>query len=100
MSNAPRMREYAFERMNHLLTTLAFQVQRAVKVPGPEEIHDVRVSTRRFSQGLLLFGEFFPSWEVKKIQRRLKLRKPSFAPRLNRVGSLFFTLVLVKQLKI
>ena len=72
MSNAPRMREYAFEQMNHLLTTLAFQVQRAVKVPGPEEIHDVRVSTRRFSQGLLLFGEFFPSWEVKKIQRRLK----------------------------
>jgi hypothetical protein len=30
------------------------------------------VSIRRFSQGLLLFEEFFPRWEVKKIKRRLK----------------------------
>ena len=66
------MRDYALDQMNHLLTRLAFQIHRAAKVPGPEEIHDVRVSIRRFSQGLLLFHDFFPPWEVKKIRRRLK----------------------------
>jgi CHAD domain-containing protein len=69
---APGIREYALDQMNHLLSRLAFQIHRAAKVPGPEEIHDVRVSIRRFSQGLLLFQDFFPPWEVKKIRRRLK----------------------------
>jgi CHAD domain-containing protein len=68
----PGMRDYALDQMNHLLTRLAFQIHRAAKVPGPEEIHDVRVSIRRFSQGLLLFEDLFPPWEVKKIRRRLK----------------------------
>ncbi len=58
--------------MNRLLTTLAFQVHRAAKKPGPDEIHDLRVSIRRFSQGLQLFADFFPKWEVKKIRRMLK----------------------------
>ena len=59
------------EQMNHLLTNLAFQVHRAGKKPGPDEIHDVRVSIRRFSQGLILYGGFFPKWEVKKVRKRL-----------------------------
>jgi CHAD domain-containing protein len=66
------MHDYAIEQMNRLLTTLAFQVHRAAKKPGPEEIHDLRVSIRRFSQGLQLFADFFPKWEVKKIRRMLK----------------------------
>src|SRR5258708_24904473 len=44
------IREYAMEQMNHLLTNLAFQVHRAGKTPGPDEIHDVRVSIRRFAR--------------------------------------------------
>ena len=72
MSAAPNLRDYALDQMNHLLTRLAFQTHRAAKAPGPEEIHDVRVSIRRFSQGLLLFHDLFPPWEVKKIKRRLK----------------------------
>jgi CHAD domain-containing protein len=64
--------DYAIEQMNRLLNTLAYQVHRAAKKPGPEEIHDLRVSVRRFSQGLLLFADFFPKWEVKKIRRMLK----------------------------
>jgi CHAD domain-containing protein len=72
MSGAPGLRDYALEQMNHLLTRLAFQIHRAAKVPGPGEIHDVRVGIRRFGQGLLLFQDFFPPWEVKKIRRRLK----------------------------
>jgi CHAD domain-containing protein len=66
------MHDYAIEQMNRLLTTLAFQVHRAAKKPGPDEIHDLRVSIRRFSQGLQLFADFFPRWEVKKIRRMLK----------------------------
>lgn len=72
MSAAPGIRDFAMDQMNHLLTRLAFQIHRASKAPGPEEIHDVRVSIRRFSQGLLLFNDLFPPWEVKKIKRRLK----------------------------
>jgi CHAD domain-containing protein len=64
--------DYAIEQMNRLLTSLAFQVHRAAKKPGPEEIHDLRVSIRRFSQGLQLFSDFFPKWEVKKIRTMLK----------------------------
>jgi CHAD domain-containing protein len=64
--------DFAIEQMNRLLTTLAFQVHRAAKKPGPDEIHDLRVSVRRFSQGLQLFADFFPKWEVKKIRKMLK----------------------------
>jgi CHAD domain-containing protein len=64
--------DYAIEQMNRLLTTLAYEVHRAAKKPGPDEIHDLRVSVRRFSQGLELFGDFFPNWEVRKIRRMLK----------------------------
>jgi CHAD domain-containing protein len=66
------MHDYAIEQMNRLLTTLAFQVHRAAKKPGPDEIHDLRVSIRRFSQALQLFADFFPKWEIKKIRRMLK----------------------------
>jgi len=64
--------DYAVEQMNHLLTTLAYQVHRAAKKPGANEIHDLRVSIRRFSQGLSVFEDFFPKWEAKKIKRLLK----------------------------
>ena len=47
-------------------------MHRAAKKPGPDEIHDLRVSIRRFSQGLQLFSDFFPKWEIKKIDRMLK----------------------------
>ena len=30
------------------------------------------MSIRRFSQGLQLFADFFPKWEIKKIRRMLK----------------------------
>lgn len=58
--------------MNRLLTAMAFQVHRAAKRPGAGEIHDLRVSIRRFLQGLQLFLAFFPKSEVKKIRRMLK----------------------------
>jgi CHAD domain-containing protein len=72
MNRSVGIHDYAIEQMNHLLTRLAFQVHRAAKTPGPDEIHDLRVSIRRFSQGLLLFSDFFPKWEEKKIKKMLK----------------------------
>jgi CHAD domain-containing protein len=69
---AAAIHDYAIERMNHLLTTLAFQIHRAAKRPGPKEIHDLRVSIRRFTQGLRLFVDFFPRLEAKKIRRMLR----------------------------
>lgn len=71
MTNA-NIHDYAIEQMNRLLTGLAFQVHRAAKKAGPDEIHDLRVSIRRFSQGLELFAAFFPKFEVKKVSRMLK----------------------------
>lgn len=66
------MHDYAIEQMNGLLTRLAFQAHRAAKHPGSDEIHDLRVSIRRFSQALLVFADFFPKWEAKKVKRMLK----------------------------
>jgi CHAD domain-containing protein len=71
-SGKSSIHDYAIEQMNRLLTSLAYQVHRAARKPGPGEIHDLRVSVRRFSQGLQLFADFFPKWEVKKIRRMLK----------------------------
>lgn len=72
MKSATGIHDYAVEQMNRLLTRLAFQVHRAARKPGSTEIHDLRVSIRRFTQGLLLFTDMFPKWEVKKIKRMLK----------------------------
>jgi len=72
MTAATSIRDYAIDQVNHLLTRLAFQVHRAAKEPGPDEIHDLRVGIRRFSQGLSVFRDFFPPWEVKKVKKRLK----------------------------
>jgi CHAD domain-containing protein len=72
MTTAQPIRDYAKEQLNHLLSRLAFEVHRAAKQPGPDEIHDLRVSIRRFSQGLSVFHDFFPAWEVKKVEKRLK----------------------------
>jgi CHAD domain-containing protein len=72
MTASTPIRDYALDQLNHLLTRLAFQVHRAAKQPGPDEIHDLRVGIRRFSQGLAVFDDFFPAWEVKKVNRRLK----------------------------
>jgi len=72
MTAQSTLQDYAVEQMNNLLTRLAFQVHRAARKPGADEIHDLRVSVRRFSQALEFFGAFFPKPEVKKIRRMLK----------------------------
>jgi len=72
MTASTPIRVFAIEQMSHLLTRLAFEVHRAAKQPGQDEIHDLRVCIRRFSQGLTVFRDFLPASEVKKVETRLK----------------------------
>lgn len=72
MTGTATIHDYAFHQMNRLLTALGDRVQGAAAEPGPNEIHDLRVSIRRFSQALQLFSDQFPKKEVKQIRTRLK----------------------------
>lgn len=65
------MRDYALERGALLLRRLAFQMHRAARLRDPESIHDLRVSIRRFQQCLVVFAQFFPPGQAKKIRARL-----------------------------
>ncbi|HTW64679.1 MAG TPA: CHAD domain-containing protein [Bryobacteraceae bacterium] len=72
ITRATSIQDFAAAQMSGLLTTLADRIHRAAKKPGPVEIHDLRVSIRRFSQGLQLFDEFYPKDQVKQIRVMLK----------------------------
>jgi len=55
------------------LTRLLKELRRAGKHPeDPETIHDLRVSIRRFTQGLRTFRSVFDPGPLKKLQRRLR----------------------------
>jgi CHAD domain-containing protein len=74
-SNAELAKEtgpFAVEQTERLLRRLAYQAGRAAKSPHPNEVHDLRVAVRRFTQALSAFGSCFPPKEVKRIRRRLK----------------------------
>src|SRR5437870_4524568 len=64
--------EYALAQMDQLLKTLAQTLQRTAKKSAPDPVHDLRVSIRRFEQGLLLFTPLLPVAEVKEIRRSMK----------------------------
>jgi len=53
------------------LRRLAFQANRTARRSDPDSVHDLRVSTRRLAQCLLIFGPFFPRESGKKFQKRL-----------------------------
>jgi CHAD domain-containing protein len=71
MTQRTILRDYAMAQMDRLLTSFAQEAEKAAKYPVADAVHDVRVSIRRFSQGLLLFPEFFPKREARKIKKRL-----------------------------
>ena len=66
------MDRYAREQASARLNRFAVQLRRASRSPDADAIHDLRVSIRRLSQCLKIFGEFFPAREVKKVRRRLR----------------------------
>jgi len=65
-------RKFAGQNAAKLLGRLAFQMNLAAKSPGPDAVHDLRVSIRRFTQALGVFKACFPGKETRKIRRRTK----------------------------
>lgn len=72
MKGSETIRDYAIRQVSQLLTSMSSEVHRSAKTSGADEIHDVRVSIRRFTQGMELFATFFPKGESKKIKKLLK----------------------------
>jgi CHAD domain-containing protein len=66
------MKEYAKEQVAARLTRVAFQLQHAVKLPDDDAIHDLRVSIRRYSAALKIFGGLLGEKAAAKIRKRLK----------------------------
>jgi len=65
------MRDFARDRATVLLGRFVFQMNRAARLRDAESVHDLRVSIRRLQQCLVVFGQFLPHAQVKKIRRRL-----------------------------
>jgi CHAD domain-containing protein len=64
---------YADGQVHERFKKLASQLRRAAKHPhDPDAVHDMRVATRRFMQGLKVFGQFFDRQSTKKMRRRLR----------------------------
>ena len=67
------MLSYADAQVRERFKKLTSQLRRAAKHPhDPGAIHDMRVSTRRFMQGLKVFGQFYDRQSNKKMRRRLR----------------------------
>lgn len=68
----PSLRDYAAAQLRARLDKLAQEAARASASPDEEAIHDLRVSIRRFTQGLILFAGLLPSGPVKQMRKELK----------------------------
>ncbi len=64
---------FASHSIAKLLERLAYQVGVTAHSAGAENVHDLRVSIRRFEQALLQFRAGLRAREVKRIRRKLKL---------------------------
>lgn len=54
------------------LAKLLEQVERCAAKPGVDEVHDLRVSIRRFSQALRIFSSFLSAKPVKTMRKALR----------------------------
>ena len=67
------MLTYADAQVQQRFKRLAAELRRAARHPhDPDAIHDMRVSTRRFMQGLKVFSQFYDRQSTKKMRRRLR----------------------------
>jgi CHAD domain-containing protein len=53
------------------LTKLLEQLERCAAKPGADEVHDLRVSIRRFSQALRIFAPMLSARQVKAMRKAL-----------------------------
>lgn len=65
------IRDHAAGQASTLLRRLAFQANRTARSGDAGSVHDLRVSIRRLTQCLRVFGQFFPRQSGKKLQQRL-----------------------------
>jgi CHAD domain-containing protein len=63
---------FASALLRKSLEELASRIGRTRKSPSAAQVHDLRVSIRRFTQALRVFKPCFPAKEVKRVQRALK----------------------------
>jgi CHAD domain-containing protein len=63
---------FASALLRKSLEELASRISRTRKFPSAAQVHDLRVSIRRFTQALQVFKSCFPAKEVKRVQRTLK----------------------------
>jgi CHAD domain-containing protein len=54
------------------LERFAAECARCLNQPGPDEVHDLRVSIRRLGQRLRVFGDWVPKKAARKIRRRIR----------------------------
>jgi CHAD domain-containing protein len=66
------MQRFALEQVTNRLARLAFEVRNATKSHTPASVHALRVSSRRLTEGLRVFSQFFPRRETRRIRRRLR----------------------------
>ena len=72
MEDSTNACKFAFAHANKLLSRLASQTKRTLHSPDADEVHDLRVAIRRFTQVLIVFRPCFPSKEVKRVRKTLK----------------------------
>jgi CHAD domain-containing protein len=71
MKASPKPRPSSGTRVSDLLDSLDLQLHRTLKTPDPDQVHDLRVATRRFVQALVVFESSAPG--AKGIKNGLKL---------------------------
>jgi CHAD domain-containing protein len=65
-------RKFAFALTREFLGRLVSQIQRTLRSPGVDEVHDLRVAIRRLDQVLRVFKPQFRGKEAKRVHRELK----------------------------
>lgn len=102
------MRKHVHQQTTILLRRLATHVNRAARSADADTVHDLRVSIRRLSRCLRVFGEFYPGNGWKKMRRRLKdlldacagVRDRDIALDLLAKGGFPATSIVVRRLRI
>jgi CHAD domain-containing protein len=71
--SSPPLTSYAEAKLAARLKKISSTLRRAAKDPDdPENIHDLRVAIRRFTQALRVFKDLLDRDRVRKMRRRLK----------------------------
>ena len=68
------LRQYAHETLRSRLGRVAFELRHTRQSLDAERIHDLRVSIRRLTAALRIFGDAVPAAEAKRVRDRKSTR--------------------------